>query len=108
MDTTRVHYLAEEMPEYPGGEDALTQYLWKIIPSVTGDVCNPPTGPVRLNFTIERDGSVCDVEVKNAVSEPWGRKVAYSLEAMPHWKPGSNRGVPVNVRYSLPLRICLR
>ncbi len=98
---------AEELPSFPGGEDALMRYLQRKIEPTQMAIDARVQGTMILQFVVDVDGSVKDVKVL--------RKVGFGLEAlaidvmkhMPRWKPGrmGTRAVPVYrtqpVRYSL-------
>lgn len=102
-DTTEVLTLAEQMPQLTCGAIALHRFLAKSIATPPG-----PSGRKSIAFTVQRDGSICNVSIQPAHDAQWATLAREALLAMPAWQPGRQRGEPVNVRFYLPLFICLR
>ncbi len=105
----KVFQFVEQMPTFPGGENALMKYLRDHIryPSVARE--NGIQGTVVVQFVVNTDGSIVDVK-------PVGQKKGGGLEdeavrvvkGMPKWKPGKQNGRSVRVQYSLPIRFKLQ
>lgn len=104
-----VHTIVEQMPEFPGGSEALFRYLGKSITSPRCPSVEVPSSTIRLTFVVRDDGVVCDPQVVVGADCEQAREQWISLvKNMPVWEPGRQRGKPVNVRYNLPIRIHLR
>lgn len=100
--------VVENMPEFPGGMQELMKYLQKNInyPRVSRD--NGSQGKVIVNFVVETDGSITDVQVLKSSGDPLLDKEAIRVvEAMPKWKPGNQAGKAVRVRFTLPVQFRL-
>ena len=68
---------------------------------------NGVEGMVVLQFVVDRDGTVLNPE---ALRDPGGGLGAEAIRVanlMPKWIPGKQRGKPVKIRYTLPVRFKL-
>ena len=102
-DVTPPVYFTEEMPEYPGGMEALNSFLSKEIqyPEVARN--NGITGTVLVEFVVERDGRVSNAKVKVPLYPDCDKEAVRGIMAMPKWKPGKNMGKPVRCFYQVPV-----
>ena len=96
-------YFTEEMPEYPGGMEALNSFLSKEIqyPEVARN--NGITGTVLVEFVVERDGRVSNAKVKVPLYPDCDKEAVRGIMAMPKWKPGKNMGKPVRCFFQVPV-----
>ena len=96
-------YFTEEMPEYPGGPEALNAFLSKEIqyPEVARN--NGIMGTVLVEFVVERDGRVSNAKVKVPLFPDCDKEAVRGVMAMPKWKPGKNMGKPVRCFYQVPV-----
>lgn len=102
--------VVEEMPEFPGGEGKLLQYL-------ADNTKYPPIardagiqGIVYVKFVVNEKGQIEDdkIEVLRSVHPALDKEAIRVVKSMPDWKPGRQRGKPVNVYFNLPIRFTLR
>ncbi len=102
-DATPPVYFTEEMPEFPGGMEALNSFLSKEIqyPEVARN--NGITGTVLIEFVVERDGRVSNAKVKVPLYPDCDKEAVRGIMAMPKWKPGKNMGKPVRCFYQVPV-----
>ena len=93
----------EEMPEFPGGPEALNAFLTREIqyPEVARN--NGITGTVLIEFVVEKDGRVSNAKVKVPLFPECDKEAVRGIMAMPKWKPGKNMGKPVRVFYTVPV-----
>ncbi len=93
----------EEMPEFPGGPEALNAFLTKEIqyPEVARN--NGITGTVLIEFVVEKDGRVSNAKVKVPLFPECDKEAVRGVMAMPKWKPGKNMGKPVRCFYQVPV-----
>ena len=98
-----VFTIVEEMPEYPGGLNKLTDYLSKNIkyPQMARE--SGIQGRVFVNFVVEPDGSVSNVNAMRSLGGGCDEEAVRVVKAMPKWKPGRQRGKAVRVSYILPI-----
>ncbi len=97
----------EEMPEYPGGMDALNLFLKNEIqyPQMARD--NNIQGIVLIEFVVEKDGRVTNAKVINSLFPDCDKEAIRGVLAMPKWKPGKNNGKAVRCYYRLPVRFTM-
>lgn len=103
----RVYVIAEQMPQFPGGHDALKKYLVEsiIYPAVAGEV---GVGRVFVTFVIDKDGSVTDAKIARSVDPLLDKEALRIVNAMPKWEPGIQYGKAVKVQYTVPINFSLQ
>jgi len=103
-----IFVFVEEQPEFPGGEEALMNYLSSNIhyPEQAKEL--DIQGTVIIEFVVETNGSVTNVVVKRGIGGGCDEEAVRVVKSMPKWKPGKQRGKPVRVRYTLPVRFQLK
>ena len=99
--------VVEDMPEFPGGQAALLDYLRKNIKYPRLSQENGVQGRVLVQFVVNKDGSIVDPEVVKSVDPLLDKEALRVISTMPKWKPGSQRGKPVRVRYTVPVNFRL-
>lgn len=95
--------VVENMPEFPGGNAALMQYLAKNITYPTIAQENGTQGRVIIQFVVNQDGSIVDAKVARSVDPYLDKEALRVINAMPKWKPGMQRGKPVRVKFTVPV-----
>ena len=101
----------EEMPEFPGGEDALMQFIAKETKYPRKAKRKNITGTVFVGFVVDQNGNVTNVEVKRGVK---GKKAGLLhneairvVRSLPKWKPGKQGGKNVSVGFIVPIKFSL-
>mgnify|MGYP001766068090 CR=1 FL=1 len=100
-------YIAQEMPSFPGGESALFDYLRRNIDYPVQAREAGISGVVYIGFVVEADGSISTVTVQRELAGGCTEEAVRVISQMPKWNPGKQRGKPVRVRLSLPVRFTL-
>lgn len=93
----------EKAPEFPGGINAMMDYLRGNLKYPESAKKNKQEGRVFIGFVVEKDGSVTNVSVMRGVCEELDNEAVRVVKAMPRWTPGMNEGKPVRVQYTLPV-----
>lgn len=103
-----VFVVVEEMPEFPGGQEALLKYLSKEVnyPVVAQEA--GIEGQVLLNFIVDKDGSVAHTTVLHGVDDYLDKEALRVVNSLPKWKPGKQAGEPVAVSYTIPISFVLQ
>ena len=107
VDDDVVFKVVEIMPSFPGGDSALMRYLAENVryPAITSAV----QGRVIVQFIVEKDGSISNVEVmRTSGEECLDREAVRVVRAMPKWTPGKQRGKLVRVQYTVPINFRLQ
>ena len=100
--------VVEQMPEYPGGQQALFKFLSENVHYPKEAKDNGIQGRVICSFVVDKDGTVRDVEVVRSGGSPLlDDEAARVISLMPKWKPGVQRGKPVRVKYTVPVNFRL-
>ncbi len=104
----QIFTVVETMPEFPGGQGALLQYLAKSIkyPIIAQE--NGIQGRVSCAFVVNKDGSIVDAEVVRGVNPSLDKEALRVINSMPKWSPGKQRGKPVRVKYTVPVTFRLQ
>jgi protein TonB len=107
-EETKVFDVVEQMPQFPGGPQALFEYLSKNIKYPVVAEENGIQGRVIVTFVVERDGSISDVKVIKSVDPSLDKVAIRVLKSMPKWIPGKQNGAPVRVKYTVPVTFRLQ
>ena len=99
--------VVEQLPEYPGGDEALMKYL-------SDNLVYPPRareagieGRVMVGFVLEPEGRISNVKVVRSKAAALDEEAIRVVKAMPKWKPGKQRGKAVRVQYQIPITFTL-
>ena len=94
--------VVEQMPEYPGGMSALQKYLSEKIAG--SPIKGKAGGRVMVGFTVAETGKIKDVRVLQSDEASLNQEAERIVSEMPDWIPGKQRGRPVPVKYTVPIR----
>lgn len=94
----------DDEPEFNGGdEDDFIEYVEKNIKYPISAQEAGKEGIVKVAFTVNKEGKICNVKVINSVSKDLDDEAVRVISNAPAWKPGTINGKPVNVKYSIPV-----
>ena len=93
----------EKQPEFPGGTAALLQFLSSTIKYPAECRDSSIEGRVIVSFVIGKDGAICEPEVVKSVHPLLDAEALRVISLMPNWVPGMQQGIPVRVKYSVPI-----
>ena len=97
----KVYDMVEKMPSFPGGSEALKEYLKKNTRYPNPDACIQ--GRVVVVFVVDEKGNLSDVKVARSVEPSLDAEAVRVVKSMPRWNPGMQNGKAVKVRYTLPV-----
>lgn len=125
VEVAEIFKVVEEMPRFPGCEDLgsnkekaacaqqkLLEFIYANIeyPAVARE--NNVQGTVVVRFVVDEKGKVSGVEVLRDVGAGCGAEAARIvnlMNSMPErWTPGMQRGRPVKVYFTLPVKFVLK
>ena len=95
--------VVEVMPQFPGGAPKLFEYLSQNIRYPKEAMESETQGRVIVSFVVCKDGSICDAKVVKSVSPALDAEGLRVISSMPNWTPGTQKGQPVNVKYTVPI-----
>lgn len=98
---------AEIMPEFPGGDAALLNYLSRNVkyPLIAQE--NGIQGRVYVTFVVDEYGEILNVVLARGVDSSLDREALRVVKSMPRWKPGKQGNREVKVRYTVPINFVL-
>jgi protein TonB len=99
----QVFDVVEQMPEYPGGMQALFEYLSQNVKYPEDAKQQKIEGRVIATFVVETDGSISNVEVVKPAFPSLDAEAVRVLSGMPKWTPGKQSGKVVRVKYTVPI-----
>ena len=101
------YIVVETMPEFPGGDIGVMKFIAK-------NVIYPPiakeyniTGKVYVSYIVEKDGSVSNVKVERGVDKNLDAEALRVIKSLPKYIPGTQRGEPVRVMFTIPINFRL-
>ena len=102
-EDNNIYTMVEEQPEFPGGMGELVKYLQNNVkyPSICQE--KGIQGRVIVSFVISEDGSASDFQIVKSVDPYLDKEALRVLGLMPKWEPGKQKGVPVRVKYTVPV-----
>jgi TonB family protein len=103
-----VFFIVEDMPEFPGGEQALRKYIAGAVKYPEIAQKNGIQGKVYVTFVVAKDGSVTNAKIARGVDPALDQEALRVVNSLPKWKPGKQRGKEVNVSYTVPINFVLQ
>jgi protein TonB len=103
-ETDEPFFLVEVMPSFKGGGIEKFRGWVQSRTTYPQEAINKKIkGRVYLTFIVEKDGTVSNVTIVKGVDPLLDEEAVKAISQSPKWTPGLQRGVPVRVRYSIPL-----
>lgn len=99
--------VVEEMPEYPGGQEAMMKYIASSLLYPESAEDKEIEGKVLVSFVVDKTGKVIDVKMKKSENKDFDKEAVRVVKSMPLWKPGMQAGMPQNVQLYLPVNFKL-
>ena len=130
LDLSRVRIPRSQkssLPSFPNGDYALRSFLAKNVNYPRTASNYGLQAQTLMEFTVDIDGSICDIRVKDnhitaedrlpfqrlsgdekkktreRVLEMFAEEACRVISIMPKWKPGMRFGIPFKTRYELPI-----
>jgi protein TonB len=107
VDEEQIFMVVESAPSFPGGIAALRQFLADNLtyPQIAREA--NIHGTVYMSFIVSKTGAISDINVLRGIGGGCNEEAIRVIGLMPRWEPGKQRGVPVNVRFTLPVKFQL-
>lgn len=100
-DTPQI--FVEQMPEYPGGKDAMMKFLKDNIKYPEEAKKKGIEGKVVLQFVVDKSGKLSNIKIIRSLGGGCDEEAIRVVSSMPTWKPGFHNGKQVSVFYTLPM-----
>jgi len=104
----QIFMIVDNLPTYPGGMKAMWSFLKTKINYPDSALDMGISGTVYVQMTISETGEATDVTVIRGIGGGCDEEAIRVVSTMPAWNPGSQRGKPVAVQYSIPIKFMLR
>lgn len=103
IDEQVIYTSVEKEASYPGGEEALINFLSKSLkyPQLAKEIGTK--GKVVVGFIVEKDGSITDIKLIRDIGAGCGQEAKRVVSLMPKWSPAQQKGKPVRQQFFLPI-----
>ncbi len=105
---SKVYNKVEQMPVFPGGQEALFNYICKNVKYPPKAETNGIQGRVVVTFVITKEGKVKNVKILKKVDPNLDAEALRVVRSLPDWIPGRKAGKAVNVKYTIPVTFRLQ
>lgn len=103
----KIYTIVEENASFPGGEDALIEFLRDNIVYPELAKKKKISGRVYVSFVVEKDGSLSNIKILKDLGDGCGEEVIRVVRKMPRWKPGRQKGEIVRQIINLPVSFAM-
>lgn len=100
--------VVEIQPQFPGGMDELARFIGKNLRYPSNAAKMGIQGKVYISFVVQTDGSISDVMAQKGIGFGCDEEALRVIRAMPTWKPGSQSGRRVRVKFNMPIAFTLQ
>ena len=107
QDGQVVFTVVEEMPEFPGGEKALRDFIVSTVKYPEDAKKDGIQGKVFVSFVVKSDGTVGNAKIARSANPLLDNEAIRVINLLPTWKPGKQGGKEVNVAYTIPVQFAL-
>ncbi|MEX0968800.1 MAG: M56 family metallopeptidase [Bacteroidia bacterium] len=97
----------DRLPEFPGGKDAMYQYVGNSVKYPADAKAAGTTGTVVVKFIVDVDGKIKKARIANTVDDELAEEALRVINAMPEWKPALANGEHVAAEMVLPIKFAL-
>ena len=102
-----IYMKVQQKAEYPGGTAALAAFLSKNLVYPKSAAETGTQGKVIVQFTVEKNGTVTDVEVVRSIDPALDKEAMRVVKMMSGWKPAKNGTKNVRSKFRLPVSFTL-
>jgi TonB family protein len=107
IETPYDAFQVDVQPEYPGGMSALMTFIDEHLIYPPDAIENSIEGRVFVRFTVLKTGETKDFKILRGLSPTIDREVIRMLKGMEKWQPGMLKNEPVDVYFTLPVKLSL-
>ena len=99
----RVYFTADELPSFPGGDEALQKFLSRKLTYPAAALDRRLSGKVHVSFVVDAEGHLHDPHVVRGLGGGLDEEALRLVRLMPWWNPGRIQGQPVWVSVTMPV-----
>lgn len=93
----------EQLPQFPGGDVALMDFVSQNLVYPPQAVKDKVEGSVYVEFVVKADGKAEDAKVLRSLTPECDAEALRIVDIMPTWTPGYKDGEPVRTTFVLPV-----
>ena len=110
-DGNEIYFIVEQMPEFPGGDIAMREYIKESTVYPEEAKAKGLVGKVFVQFVINKEGDVVNIKIARGVDPLLDAEAIRVVKDMPKWKPGAQSKkvngekvwIPKNVAFTVPV-----
>lgn len=103
----KVYSVVEQMPNFPGGEAALLEYISANLKYPQSALEQGTQGTVMLRFVVTGTGDIGEVQILKGLDPDCDNEAKRVVKSLPKFNPGMQQGRPVSVWYTTPVRFVI-
>ena len=96
--------ICENMPLFPGGEQAMLKFIAENTKYPKEAKERGIEGRVMVEVIIDKNGKIREPKIILSNDQSLNNEAMRVVQSMPDWEPGTLRGEPKNVRYTISFR----
>lgn len=97
----------DQPPQFPDVEAALMKFIMTNL-HYPERLTENPQGRIVVQFVVNKDGSIGDVNIRNSVDEELGKELIRVVKSLPKFLPGRQNDHPVTAWYTLSININIK
>lgn len=98
-----IYYVVEVQPEFPGGQQAMLQWINNHMQYPQAALDQGTQGRVYVQFVVEKNGSLTNIKVLRNIDTSLSNEAIRLVQTMPRWTPGYKDGQPVRCQVTIPI-----
>ena len=99
----KVYVVEEELPSYPGGNEALLKFLESNLRYPAQAIKSGIQGKVMVNFVVTAEGKVTNIKIMRGVTDELDKEALRLAGLMPDWNPASHNGKTMSMAVTMPV-----
>ena len=103
-----VYKNVDKIPEFPGGDSALMQFLSKNVKYPEDAMKEKAEGSVVIQFVVQKDGTIGATNIVRKVHPSLDAEAERLVKSLPKFEAGLLNGNPVNVWFTIPITFKLQ
>lgn len=103
----KVYSVVEQMPNFPGGEEALMKFINEHIKYPQSALEQGTQGTIMLRFVVTDTGDIGEVQILKGLDPDCNNEAIRVVKSLPKFNPGMQQGRPVSVWYTTPVRFVI-
>jgi len=100
--------IVEDPPLFPGGDIGRMNFLQNNIRYPKEARNMGIQGTVYVSYVIDKTGEVTDIRILRGIGGGCDEEAIRVVKLMPKWKPGTQKGNPVRVRFNMPIKFTVQ